>query len=273
MHDISATAFVVNVSRSMRVDISRDTYAHLWVTEEARQLWDRLAREVYPYDQISSSLRNRFYLEQLTKVINTNQKPAFVNIAAGFSNYPFLVDASCRCAEVDFGHIIAYKEERLNQWQQTGVLPRREVERLGADLTSDADRERLSQSLETWWGGPSFVMMEGLTYYLSPQVLSDLLRRIAERQTRGSVLAFEYWTPDADDYPVYRRLESYLAEGFGEKGQHYQLLDSQFLHGIAGYDVVETSDIAAQEALYSDTRSLQDRNNRLPIHFAVLRKR
>ncbi len=38
MHDISATAFVVNVSRSMRVDISHDTYARLWVTEEARRL-------------------------------------------------------------------------------------------------------------------------------------------------------------------------------------------------------------------------------------------
>ncbi len=115
-------------------------------------------------------------------------------------------------------------------------------------------------------------MMEGLTYYLSPSVLTDLLRIIGQAQTSGSLLAFEYWTPDAAAYPVFRRLEQYLANRFGVESQHYELLDHEFVGRISGYELAESSDIAAQELLYSETRDLQDRNNRLPIHFAVLRR-
>ena len=66
----------------MRTDISRASYAHLWVTDEARRLWQELAQDVYPYDHISSGLRNRFYLERLSAFVADHKDGAFVNIAA-----------------------------------------------------------------------------------------------------------------------------------------------------------------------------------------------
>jgi O-methyltransferase involved in polyketide biosynthesis len=272
-HDISETAFVVNVSRSLRPDISRDIYAHLWITDKARRLWQELAEEVYPYDHISSSLRNRFYLERVSEFLRTRGDAVFVNIAAGFSNYPFLLEAGCTCAEVDFAHVIDSKVQRTTIWQREGTLPKRTVQTHGADLSTAADRRSLSQALKQWYGQrPSFLMMEGLTYYLAPSVLQELLNIIAAAQVPGSQLAFEYWTPDAADYPVFCRLEQYLAKGFAARTQHYELLDHDFVSAIPGYHLVESSDIAAQELLHSDTRDLQDKNNRLPVHFAVLRK-
>lgn len=272
-HDISDTAFVVNESRSMRVDISRDIYAHLWVTDEARRLWQELAAEVYPFDDISSSLRNRFYLEHVSRFVAGNANPAFVNIAAGFSNYPFLLDRSCFAAEVDFAHVMEYKQQRIAQWQSERKLPQLQVARFGADLDAEADRGRLSAALQAWCGArPSFVMMEGLTYYLSRPVFEDLLSIVADAQAPGSRLAFEYWTPDAETYPVFVRLKQYLAKSFGVQ-HRYQLLDAAFVENVAGYDLQESSDIDAQELLYSDSRAMQDKNNRLPIRFAVLARR
>lgn len=257
----------------MRTDISRDIYAHLWVTDESRRLWQELADKVYAHDDISSSLRNRFYLEHLTKFVAANGTAAFINIAAGFSNYPYLLPTGCFCAEADFAHVVDYKMQRTSQWQKDGALPQRFIESLGVDLDSGSDRDRLARTLLGWCQDRlSFVMMEGLTYYLPAPVLQHLLQIIGKGQSAGSQLAFEYWTPDAEDYPVFCRLKQYLSQGFAVKRQAYELLDLSFVRSIPGYELQESSDIAAQELLYSNTRVLQERNNRLPIHFAVLNK-
>ncbi|MEI6286804.1 MAG: hypothetical protein WCP79_09920 [Bacillota bacterium] len=67
---VSGTAFVVNYSRSLLPEISRDSYAGLWVTTEAVELWRELCREVYPNDDLNLCLRTRFYLSCLEALAN-----------------------------------------------------------------------------------------------------------------------------------------------------------------------------------------------------------
>jgi O-methyltransferase involved in polyketide biosynthesis len=271
-HDVSGTAFVVNLSRARQVALSGDTFAHLWVTPETQALWDELAREVYPHDDVSLSLRNRFYLTRLRAFVDAHATPTFVNLGAGFTSYPQLVEARCRAVEVDLPGIVAYKRDRVDAWVREGLLPARSLTFHAADLMQSADLDRLAPALDGWCAGPSFVLMEGLVYYLSRAVLDRLLAMLAHAQRPGSLLAFEYWPTDAARYGVYRKLETYLARRFGRTDHGYTLLDPADVRAIPGYAVVETSDVAVEERQHAATRVLQGIDDRLPIEFVVLRR-
>ncbi|MEA4856720.1 class I SAM-dependent methyltransferase [Solidesulfovibrio sp.] len=270
-HDISATAFVINVSRAKRQDISLDRYAGLWVTPEAEALWDELAREVYPNDDVSSSLRNRFYLEQHRAFAANHSQPVSVNIAAGFSDYPYLLGSEWRCVETDYPHIVEAKAERTSAWEAEGRLPRRDVLYFGADLVRGV--EAVGRELPGWIGGrPALVVLEGITYYLPRPVLARLFALFAAHLPAGSRLAFEHWPPDAATYPVFVRLNAYLQNRFGWAVPAYDLFDATYAAALPGFRLVETTDIAAVEARWTSGRLLADRSARLPIFFCVLEK-
>ncbi len=274
-HDISGTAFVINVSRSRREDISQDAYARLWVTPEAEALWDDLAREVYPADDVSSSLRNRFYLEGLREFVSHQENPACLNVAAGFSTYPYLVETPARYVEIDYPHIEDYKREKTAAWEAKGLLPHRKVTYFGADLSNPTGIEAVARNLPGWIGGqgiPAMVIMEGITYYLPRTILDRLFALFAAHLPPRSRVAFEHWPPDADSYPVFVRLEAYLSRRFGWKNPGYTLFDRTYVEALPGFSVVASTDIATAERRWSDTRVLQYREQRLPIFFQVLEK-
>lgn len=271
--DVSGTAFLVNYSRSKMVDISRDIYAQLWVTTEAVSLWDNFAKNVYPNDDINLSLRNRFFLELLQKFIVENADPIFINIAAGFTNYPFLVDGNCRFAEFDLPNIVELKRTRVVRFIENKKLPRRDVKYFPVDLNNKGQRAEMGERLrEVIGNSPSFVAMEGLTYYLGKEVLDDIFRILREVQKKGSIVAFDHWKPDALEYSAMVRLKSYLDRRFGCQGQDWNLFDDEYIKAIKDYTEILSTDISKLELQYSKTRRLQGRDNMVPDNYSVIRR-
>lgn len=268
---ISESAFLVNESRARRVVLSHDLYAHLWVSDATRRLWEDFSREVYPYDEIELGARNRFFLERLNSYVETNPGAVFVNVAAGFTSYPFLTQTECRCIEIDYEHVLAFKREKTEEWRREGLLPDRRVEFLAADLTAEAERERLRRTLGAKIAArPSIFMMEGLTYYLESAVLSELFSVFAEVQSKGSVLTFDFWTPDSEKHPVFIRFSEFFEKRFGHRRKNYNLLDVDTVRSVPGYELVELTDIQELEQAYSSTRVLSNYEEILPEDYAVL---
>jgi O-methyltransferase involved in polyketide biosynthesis len=270
---ISESAFLVNESRARRVELSGDIYAHLWVSDATRALWDAFCEEVYPYDEIELGLRNRFFLDRLDSFAGLNPGAVFVNIGAGFTSYPFLTRTECHSFEVDYPHVIDYKRAKMREWRAAGALPPREVELIGADLTSASDRARLKETLlRATSDAPSFILMEGITYYLYRDVLDALFGICADLQGKGSLLAFDFWTPGSASHPIFLRFERFCADRFGHRAKRYTFLEEAEVGAITGYSVEETSEIQRLELTYSTTRALQDPSAILPESYAVLRR-
>jgi hypothetical protein len=118
----------------------------------------------------------------------------------------------------------------------------------------------------------SFVLMEGLTYYLKREVLSDIFNMLADIQESGSLVAFDYWRSDAMEYLAMVRLKDYLDRKFGDSGKAWNLLDETYIKGREGFTVIASTDIASLELEYTNTRILQGRDNKIPAHYAVLKK-
>ena len=270
---ISDSAFLVNESRARDVGLSHDRYAGLWVSEATRRLWEDFSRDVYPLDATELGLRNRFYLDVLQANIRENPDTVFVNIAAGFTSYPFLTERPCRSIEVDFAHVCEYKRRKIDAWRREGILPQREVEYIACDFRSERDLEDLAGRLQDALGGAtSAVFLEGITYYLPKTILLRFFGILADVQRQGSVVALDFWTPETAAHPVHARFKRFCAERFGHGQSEYHLFDIGFLKSIPGYEVIETTDIAELEKRFSTGRKLARPDEILPEHYAVLRR-
>jgi O-methyltransferase involved in polyketide biosynthesis len=268
------SAFLVNESRARRVDISQDRHAQLWVSKATRELWEDFTAKVYPYDAIELGLRNRFFLDTLRFFVRSAKNPVFVNIGAGFTSYPFLVEESCRYIEVDLEHVIDFKRKQIETWIKNGRMPERKIEFIPADLCSAGDRKRLQTRLtSSLVDTPSFLLLEGITYYLDEAVLHALFEMCAAIQRPGSVLAFDYWNPFIKSNPVFLRFKKYFAERFDHKETHYTFFDEEFIHTIHEYTPVEWTDIQKLETRYTDTIMLKNTLEILPENYVVLQRK
>lgn len=271
---ISATAFLVNESRNRMVDVSQDIFAKLWVSRETEKLWEDFARHVYPYDDLELSLRNRYFLEWLRDFAKKNKKAVFVNIGAGFTSYPFLLEQPCHAIEVDYKRVMEFKARQVEQWQKKEILPKREIEFIGVDLNEAKDRDCLSQKLRQQISKyPSFVLLEGVSYYLEMAVLRQLLGIFRETQKKGSLLGIEFWKPDIKNHPVFVCLQEYFEKKFGYKKRKYNLFGRAFIEGIDGYEILELTDMTEQEKVYCKTCIMEDHQNILPTDLAMLRRK
>lgn len=270
---ISESAFLVNESRARRVDISHDIYANLWTTDSTQDLWEDFKTKVYAYDDIELSLRNRFFLDNLNSFISSTDKPVFINIGAGFTSYPFLVEKPCRCIEVDLAHVIDFKHKKIQLLIKDKKLPDRDIEFIAVDLCKEKDVKHFQNVLLSSINkNTSFILLEGITYYLDKSVLNRLLDIFLTIQTTGSTLAFDFWDPRVVTNPVFKRFIKYFDERFGHKKTRYNLFDADFLISVKGYRISELINIQQLEKKYLKTTILQDYEEILPENYVVLRR-
>lgn len=270
---ISASAFLVNESRARKVDLSQDIYAKCWVTPETQELWAAFAKQVYPHDDLELSLRNRYFLDHLKTRVTAHSDFVFVNLGAGFTSYPFLLDAPCRCLEVDYPHVLAFKQEQIQKWQEVGTLPRRIIEFFAADLNTERDLSALTQTLRSWTTNtPSFILLEGISYYLTQSTLDRLFAIFRAIQAPGSIVGFDFWKPSIEQNSVFRRLQQFWEERFGYSTSTYNFIDDASIQAITGYKVLEITNAAALEKVYCTTTALQESDQMLPENYALLQR-
>lgn len=271
--EISGTAFVVNYSRSRCVDISSDIYASLWVTQEAIDLWNTFSQEVYPYDDLNISLRNRFYLSHLEKFSREFPNGVCLNLGAGFTNYPFLLRPGLRFFDFDLPFVCSYKKQAVSGWISEGKLPDRDVHYISTDLNNRQELSHIKDLLMREANGtPSLVMLEGVTYYLELSILHEIFELLYAVQSKGSLIVFDYWRPDVMEYPVMIRLKKFMEQHFGFQGQQYTLFDQTFIHQIQGYEEIESTSITDLEQQYTTTRIFQERDLRIPVYYSVIER-
>lgn len=270
---LSESAFLVNESRARRVELSQDIYAHLWTNEDTKILWNNFSKRVYPFDDIEIGIRNRFFLENLKSFIDKSSNPVFVNIGAGFTSYPFLIEQSCEFIEVDLKHVINYKSLRIDKWMKEGILPKRNIMFLPADICNRNDVKRLkkilSQLLQKY---NSFILLEGITYYTESSSLEYLFRIFSELQNTGSILAFDYWQPSNINHPIFQRLRTFFSEYFNFKNTNYNFMDKKYLESIIGYRIHNIKKVQDLEKEYSDIFFLNNHESILPEEYVILKR-
>jgi len=254
---VGATAYLVNASRARQPTISGDPWAAAWIEpgleDRVEALWQDYARAVSPHDDLLVSYRHRFFLTALREMQARTPRFTLVSLGVGFTSYPFLLDAGVRAIEIDRTDIIEQRQARLAALAD--VLPPRTVELVRCDLADAAQRsallERLGPDLAN---GPSFVLVEGLSYYLPRDALDALFSTFRTHQRPGSRLGLDAWPTSIVHDPAFQRQEAYFRDVYAMPHPAYTLLDPEDVGGIEGYRILQHTAAPEMEAADGGTR-------------------
>ncbi|WP_416982677.1 class I SAM-dependent methyltransferase [Streptomyces sp. T028] len=199
-YGVERTAYLVNESRARRPELARDPLAAAWIPNDerggVRALWEEFAGEVYPYDDLVVSLRGRYIADTLEQALVKDPDTVLVVCGAGFSSYPWLLPFRT-ALEVDLPTMVEAKRLRAAELMDAGVIPRRDVRHLAADLGTPAGREAVAAAVrEIAAGRPVAYVAEGLVFYLPPDEARAVARFGAELDGHA-VTAVSYWPAGA----------------------------------------------------------------------------
>lgn len=167
-----------------------DPHADWFVTEAGRRL-AAMALTVDPPYAVYNLARFRHFGERLAEAAGRFEQVLL--IGSGYDTRPWwmpeLAGGRARIVEIDMPSTLAAKRSIL---AAHGVKTPASLTAVGADL----DRADLAALLRgTGWRTelPSFVLIEGVFYYLRPETVGRLLTPATLGLVPGSVIAFDWW--------------------------------------------------------------------------------
>ncbi|MEM8564365.1 MAG: class I SAM-dependent methyltransferase [Pseudomonadota bacterium] len=241
--EIQDTAFWMAGCRASMEEVSQDIYAKTWLNDASKERHRIYIEEMGVNENLILCLRNRFFLESMRDFLKRFPDAALVNIGAGFSSYPWLIQDPALCIEVDAPDIGAAKAALSKQFQQEGIFPQREVIHMSANLNRVEDIEKiLSQVSLLLADRPSFFLIEGVIYYLEHDRARQLLSGIRRVQGHCDQLGLVSWAPAARQRPAYQCFESFIQTRLGEELADFIFHTTADIANLPGYKLVEHRD-------------------------------
>ncbi len=271
---VDASAHVVNCFRAKYTNISLDNFAHLWVAKPTERLANRYLQEVGESEDIAHCLRHRFFLERLREFSIQATKGVFINIGAGFTNYPYLLNTPIPSCEVDKPNLVESKQQRIQKLQSSHQLPERDILFIPTkDLNKSSENKKLFDSLSQWIDSrQSFVLMEGLLYWLSQDSVNSLFKHLQQTQTTGSLLALNAFKPSEASKEMFHRLRKFSEKGYGIGNLSPNTLSETFHENLLGYKLIDRANYINLSKQLDEVKELENKDSVLEEDCYLLRK-
>jgi O-methyltransferase involved in polyketide biosynthesis len=240
--NVQDTAFWMASCRASDESLSQDPLAKYWVTSQGHELYELYLQEVSPSENLMMCLRNRFFLDRMRSFFDRHPDGILVNVGAGVTSYPYLLNRGHLCVEVDCAPVVSFKSQKMAELRKQGLVPERQVEFIDCDLDDGDQLLRLKTRLEKLVDRPSFILIEGVIYYLKDKSVRDLLAICAGIQRTGDQLGIVSWKPDFIDGSFYKNFSKFLSQRLGQENGDYTFFDNSFFHNLPQYNLLEYVD-------------------------------
>lgn len=271
--EIHETAFLTCWCRASDETLSGDPFAKYCVTPKAEQWVRTYINEVSREEPFVHCLRNRFFLDHISSFLADNPKGTLVNIGAGFSLYPYLLPSTHRFCDVDVEPIVNLKSQNLEEWVAAGKFPFRDVTYFAAELDDGEGRKELEQQLLAWIAGsPTFILIEGVLFYLQPESVLPIFEMFAHLQKTGDQVGSVSFLPEILKTEVHRRLLNYLGRYFRQSGNEYIELEAAFYENLENYRLLIDTEYCELSRRYAPQQELTDPEAILNEHMYILER-
>jgi len=267
------TAFWMAGCRAELPELSKDIYAKHWLNKASKKKHQEYTTQVSPTENIALSLRNRFFFEEISAYLAKNPNSVFINIGAGFSSYPFLMNENGSYFEADCAENINKKKKRIKELQDKNLLPKRNITFHSVNLNCLSEIEQLKKELLGYIGNrKSFILYEGLIYYLPAESTEKLFSLARDIQRPESYLGIVSWNIGTFDYPVYKRFRAFMTVS-GQDVPKFTCHDSDFINKISGYKLVKQTGYIELSERFGMTKPLKSDDDVFWEQMTVLTKK
>ncbi len=270
---IHETAFLTCAYRSSDPTLSGDQYAYLYNNTQTDRWVDMVTVEVSNKEPFLHCLRNRYFLDKITHFFGQHPDGVLVNWGSGFSMYPFLIADVIKCVDIDQEDIINYKSNLLKDWISEGRIPFRNVDYIKADFRQN-DLSVLVKNIKSIIKNhPCFFILEGVLYFLSPEVTERVFLAMKEIQKSGDLLGCVSFLPEAADTPVLKKLNAFFDKNnFTDDSFSHQLLPNEFYLKRIGYNLLDHQDYCSLSRQYKPEMSISDKFSILNENMYILER-
>ena len=265
---IHETAFVTSTFRSLNEDLSKDVYAKLWKNPRTTIWVEKYLDQVCSEEVSAHCLRNRFFLEEIERL----QPEVLINFGSGFSMYPFLLSDDIIHIEIDKEEVVSYKEEKIKEFQEEGKLPERNIHFIGVDFSQDYVDALLEKLTLLKGNKSSFVLIEGVLFFLSRKDTEKLFEFFSRLQEKGDYLGSASFQNKLKASKAFGKLLDFCnKEMVKTEASDWQTVEDIFYKENANYDLINHQDYFSLSKKHSNTIKLE-KDLILNENFYILKK-
>lgn len=270
---IHETAFVTATYRATDEGLSKDPFARLWVNDKTDAWLEGYLEAVSRFDPFGHCLRNRFFYEAVKTLHAAGEIEVLINFGAGFSMYPHSLHASLAHIEIDMPDVISFKSGKIRAWQSDGTLPERDIHFLPADFNT-IDHDALIDQINTLTRGrKSFVLIEGVLFFLSRHETDRLFGLINRIQGPGGYIGSVSYNESIEKVTAFKNLVTFFKDKvLLDDLFEYQVLPDSYYSNLKHYTLMDHQDYFSASERYAEKDIRPFRDEVLNENMYVLKK-
>jgi O-methyltransferase involved in polyketide biosynthesis len=270
---IHETAFMTATYRASNEALSKDPYSRYWTNPQTDE-WNRhYGEKVSPDEPFTHCLRNRFFYETIQQLVQNNEIEVLINFGCGFSMYPYLFDSNLMHIEIDQQDVIEYKKAAVDELQNAGKLPKRNIHYISKDFNLEK-QELVDEIKSITQGRTSFVLLEGVIFFLNQKITEELFDLIAQIQTPRSYFGSVSFLDRIEETPCFQRLIAFAEQELILEGKfEYHTLPTSFYTSLPAYDLVAHEDYVSLSKQYSPANAIKDGDEILNEQLYLLQRK
>ncbi|MCT8340469.1 class I SAM-dependent methyltransferase [Flavobacteriaceae bacterium TK19130] len=257
--DVHDTALMIAWYRAANETASLDPYAKFWFREGAKILAEDFEAKVSEHEGILHGMRNRFMLGKLKEFQQLHPKESCcINLGAGFSMYPYLLQNHWETLEIDFNEVVQYKDLKTAAFQKDNKIPTRTIDRMVANFLTEEGQGKIRNWVQQHPSKPKIFIIEGVFYFLSVEEVSTLLRFCRSLMKPGDQLACNSYRDAIKQTQAFEALQQYFREVLNTTDQANTTLADTFYRNLDGFlleEVTSTFELAKENGFIDTTVS------------------
>ena len=271
--EIQETAFVTSAFRSSDEELSKDIYAKLWGNSKTDVWIKSYLASVSKDEAFTHCLRNRYFYEEIKKLSGNDEIEMLINFGCGFSMYPFLLNENLIHIEIDKSEIIEFKKEKITKWQEANELPKREIHYISTDFSQENEKDLLSEINSIKKEKKSFILIEGILYFLSKNDTNRLFELFRKIQKKGEFIGTVSFEDSILETPVFKRLMKFQNKKVvvNQRADNHTI-NGEFYDHLRDYKLMDHQDYFRLSEKYTPQSPLKNRDEILNENMYLLKK-
>ncbi|WP_127845478.1 class I SAM-dependent methyltransferase [Psychroflexus aestuariivivens] len=250
---IHETAFVTSTFRSFDENLSHDNFAKLWQNPTTEQWIKEYLEQVSSEETYTHCLRNRYFLDRIKDLLNNEEIEVLINFGSGFSMYPFLLDEKLINIEIDKPEIVDYKKTKIIDWQKENLLPKRNIHFIGVDFSENYEEDLLSKIQSIKANKPSFILVEGVLFFLDREETDNLFNFFNIIQKSGDYIGSASFQETLKETHAFRNLLSFFNQKVSKTNENdYQTIQDDYYKSKKNYKLIDHQDYFSLSKKYGN---------------------
>lgn len=251
---IHETAFVTSTFRSFDENLSQDNFAKLWQNPRTEQWIKEYLDQVSSEETYTHCLRNRYFLDRIKDLVNNREIEVLINFGSGFSMYPFLLNEKLINIEIDKPEIVDYKKAKIINWQKENLLPKRNIHFVGVDFSENYEEDLLSKIQSIKANKPSFILVEGVLFFLDREETDNLFNFFNIIQKSGDYIGSASFQETLKETQAFRNLLSFFNRKVSKTNENdYQTIQDEYYKFRENYKLIDHQDYFSLSKKYGNT--------------------